>query len=56
MRPELVPLNIPKDWTIVWNNFTQSNPEDFIDRDYIHVWEFQEKIFFILGMKKKKDY
>ncbi len=28
MKLELVPLNIPKDWTVVWNNFTQSEPEN----------------------------
>ena len=29
MKPELVQLDIPSDWKVIWNNFTQSEPEKF---------------------------
>ena len=54
MKLELVPLNIPKDWTVVWNKFTQSEPENFLDEDYINIWEFPEDIFYFRNESKRR--
>ncbi|AIQ53398.1 hypothetical protein [Paenibacillus sp. FSL R7-0331] len=45
MIPPLVPLRIPAGWKISFNQFTESNPELFIDDEYIYRWEFNEDIF-----------
>lgn len=38
----------------MWNNFTQAEPEHFVNADYIHVWEFQEDIIYFRNEKKKR--
>lgn len=45
MRPPLVPLRIPAGWLISFNQFTEANPDLFIDDDYKYKWEFNEDIF-----------
>ncbi|MFD2330796.1 hypothetical protein ACFSR7_16205 [Cohnella sp. GCM10020058] len=50
----LVPLKIPEDWTVVWNHFTESEPENFINKGYIHKDEFQEDIFYFRNEEKRR--
>ena len=54
MIPEHVPLIIPNDWNVIWNNFTQSDPDNFYDEDYKFIWEFQEDIFYFRNEEKKR--
>jgi len=50
----LVPLKITEDWTVVWNHFTESEPENFITEGYIHEDELQEDIFYFRNEKKRR--
>jgi hypothetical protein len=54
MKPELVLLDIPSDWNVIWNNFTQVEPEKFMTEDYIYLWEFQEDIFYFRNEEKRR--
>lgn len=54
MKPELIQLDIPSDWKVIWNNFTQSEPEKFLTDDYVYMWEFQEDIFYFRNEEKKR--
>lgn len=53
MSLQLVPLNIPSDWTVVWNHFFDINPADFHDESFAYVEELQEDIFYFRNEKKK---
>ncbi|MEK4059948.1 MULTISPECIES: hypothetical protein [unclassified Paenibacillus] len=52
MSLQLVPLNIPSDWTVVWNHFFEINPDDFHDDSFPYVWELHEDIFYFRNEKK----
>jgi hypothetical protein len=44
---KLVPLRIPSGWRVVWNDFTEAEPEQFTDaRDEIR-WEFKEDLMLL---------
>ncbi|MDH6369031.1 hypothetical protein CA600_29820 [Paenibacillus sp. VTT E-133280] len=51
MSLQLVPLNIPSDWTVVWNHFYEINPDDFHDDSFPYVWELHEDIFYFRNEK-----
>ncbi len=45
---KLVPLRIPNGWKVVWNIFTEVNPNEFINNDYDYKWEFNEDILYMV--------
>lgn len=50
----LVPLRFPIGWTIEWNIFTQVSPEDFIDEEHEHRWEYNEDLFKFVHYRQKR--
>ena len=45
---KLVPLRIPNGWKVVWNIFTEVNPNEFMNDDYEYKWEFNEDILYMV--------
>ncbi len=45
---KLVPLRVPSGWKVVWNIFTEVNPNEFLNDDYEYKWEFNEDILYMV--------
>jgi hypothetical protein len=44
IQPKLVPIRVSPGWMIHFNQFTEANPDAFINDDYEYKWEFNEDI------------
>ncbi|WP_270168584.1 hypothetical protein [Paenibacillus sp. SYP-B4298] len=54
MTLKLVPLRIPTGWIILKNSFTETNPDNFNDEKYEHIWEFKEDILQLRNKNLKR--
>lgn len=54
MTIPLVALRFPIGWTIEWNIFTQVSPQDFVDEEHEHRWEYNEDLFQFVNYRQKK--
>lgn len=54
MKLPLVQLNIPDEWIINRNIFTEASPEKFQDEDYEYRLEFNEDILQIINTHRRR--
>lgn len=54
MTIQLVPLRFPIGWTIEWNVFTDVSPDEFINEEHEHRWEYNEDMFQLVNYRQKK--
>ncbi|NRF95625.1 hypothetical protein HQN89_32865 [Paenibacillus frigoriresistens] len=39
-----MPLRVPSGWKIIFNEFTKTDSDSFVDDNHEHLWEFKEDI------------